>query len=191
MQARAIEIIQDEHRALSAMLTSMRMLIAQDGRSDAQPHFDVLRAMLLYIDEFPERLHHRKESSLLFPKVRERAPQVAAALDKLDREHAIGERQIRELEHLLLAWEVMGDSRRELFVQALDSYITFYRAHMTAEETEILPAARAHLTAEDWADVDAAFLDNRDPLCGHEAAADYQPLFTKIVNSAPAPIGLG
>jgi hypothetical protein len=33
----------------------------------ALPPFDVLRAMLFYIDEFPERLHHTKESELLFP----------------------------------------------------------------------------------------------------------------------------
>jgi hypothetical protein len=36
----------------------------------APPPFDVLRAMLFYIDEFPERLHHTKESELLFPKLR-------------------------------------------------------------------------------------------------------------------------
>ena len=66
-----------------------------------------------------------------------------------------------------------------------------YLEHMAAEERDILPAARAHFSAADWADMDAAFLANRDPLTGHEPEEGYRPLFKKIVNSAPAPIGLG
>jgi hemerythrin-like domain-containing protein len=33
---------------------------------DRDQFFDVLRAMLFYVDEFPERLHHPKESALLY-----------------------------------------------------------------------------------------------------------------------------
>jgi hypothetical protein len=32
---------------------------------------------------------------------------------------------------------------------------------------------------------------NRDPLSGHEPEECYRELFTRIVNRAPAPIGLG
>ena len=39
---------------------------------------------------------------------------------------------------------------------------------MAVEEREILPAAQQHLTASDWAELDAAFAANRDPLTGHE-----------------------
>ena len=35
------------------------------------------------------------------------------------------------------------------------------------------------------------FAANRDPLTGHPAEAAFQPLFQKILRSAPAPIGLG
>ncbi|HET9644264.1 MAG TPA: hemerythrin domain-containing protein, partial [Burkholderiaceae bacterium] len=56
---------------------------------------------------------------------------------------------------------------------------------------KILPAAERTLSAEDWAALDAAFSANRDPLTGHPAIDVYRPLFSKIVNTAPAPIGLG
>ena len=36
-----------------------------------------------------------------------------------------------------------------------------------------------------------AFASHRDPLTGFEAEPDYRPLFRQILNSAPAPIGLG
>ena len=191
MRHLSLDVIHDEHQALSAMLRSMSMLLAQARRDGAMPDFDVLRAMLFYVDEFPERLHHTKESQLLFPKLRERAPELGPVLDRLDREHATGERSIRDLEHALLAFEVMGDTRRLAFEQAVDRYISFYLEHMAIEETELLPTARRIFTAEDWAELDAAFATNRDPLAGHEPDEDYKPLFRKIVMSAPAPIGLG
>lgn len=70
--------------------------------------------MLFYIDEFPERLHHPKESDLLFPHVvRTAAPSVMAAVQKLERgDHMNGEKAVRDLQHQLLAWELLGESRR-------------------------------------------------------------------------------
>lgn len=191
MAIRTLDIIRDEHQALAAMLRSLSMLLAHARRHGAVPDFDVLRAMLFYIDEFPERLHHTKESELLFPMVRARAPALAAVLDRLDDDHARGEAAIRELEHALLAFEVMGPSRRDDFEAAVQRYIGFYLEHMALEESQVLPAARAALTADDWLALDAAFDANRDPLTGHEPADEYRALFHRIAMAAPAPIGLG
>ncbi len=191
MRHLALDVIRDEHQALAAMLRSMPLLVAQAQREGHAPDFGVLRAMLFYVDEFPERLHHPKESELLFPALRRRCPELADTLDRLDADHARGEAAIRELEHALLAYEVMGASRRQAFVDAMENYIHGYLTHMAAEEHEVLPAARAHLTEADWATLDAAFAANQDPLTGHPADIEFQPLFQKILRGAPAPIGLG
>jgi len=191
MAIRTLDIIRDEHQALAAMLRSLSMLLAHARRHGAVPDFDVLRAMLFYIDEFPERLHHTKETELLFPVVRARVPALATVLDRLDDDHARGEAAIRELEHALLAFEVMGPSRRDDFEAAVQRYIGFYLEHMALEESQVLPAARAALTADDWLALDAAFDANRDPLTGHEPADEYRALFHRIAMAAPAPIGLG
>jgi hemerythrin-like domain-containing protein len=191
MRHRALDIIHDEHQALAAMLRSMSLMVAQAHREGEAPDFGVLRAMLFYVDQFPERLHHPKESELLFPRVRERCPELAATLDRLDNDHARGEASIRELEHTLLAYEVLGASRRQAFVDALGRYVDGYLCHMAAEEAEVLPAAIKHLTEADWAALDLAFAANRDPMTGHEADDVFKPLFRKIVMTAPAPIGLG
>lgn len=190
MTARALCVIRDEHNALSAMLQSLSMLMAQAQRNGELPDFGVVRAMLFYVGEFPERLHHPKESALLFPRVRERVPELAPVLDHLERDHAQGERAIRDLEHALLAFEVMGESRRAAFEQALERYVRGYLEHMAVEEREFLPAAQQHLSASDWAELDVAFEANRDPLTGHEPEEGYRPLFHKIVMTAPAPVGL-
>ena len=191
MQHPTIRIIRDEHKALAAMLQSLLLLLKEHRRHGSLPDFSTLRAMLFYIDEFPERLHHAKESSLLFPRLRSRSLEAHDVLDRLDREHDQGERAIRDLQHALLAFEMMGIARRDAFEEAARHYVDFYLAHMRLEETEILPLAERVLTAEDWAELDAAFALNRDPLTGHSPEEEYQALFTKIVGMVPAPIGLG
>jgi hemerythrin-like domain-containing protein len=187
----AVRIIREEHVALAAMLRSILLLLEQHRRAATPPDFAALRAMLFYVDEFPEQRHHRKESEVLFPKLRARTPMSRELLDKLDADHELGEHMIRELEHTLLGFEMLGEPRRVAFERAAQRYVDFYLAHMALEEREILPLAERVLTAQDWADLDEAFAANRDPLTGCEPDPDYRALFTRIVGIVPAPIGLG
>lgn len=186
-----LRIIRDEHGALAAMLRSIPLLLAEHRRQHTLPDFAALRAMLFYVDEFPERLHHPKESQLLFPKLRARAPELRDTLDKLDHDHDRGEHAIRELEHSLLAFEMLGEARRERFERQAERYVASYLQHMEIEEREILPAAVKILSPEDWAELDEAFAANRDPLAGHAPDEVYQGLFQRILSLLPAPLGLG
>jgi len=71
-------------------------------------------------------------------------------------------------------------------------YVQAYLAHMQLEETAILPIAQTTLTDQDWAELDAAFEANRDPLATKgQRDPVYDRLFTRIVMRAPAPIGVG
>lgn len=187
----SLKIIHEEHAALAAMLRSIPLLIQHHRHAGTAPDFGALRAMLFYVDEFPEQRHHRKETELLFPKLRARTPLAREQLDRLDADHARGERAIRNLEHELTAYEMMGESRRLAFESAVDRYLEFYLTHMRLEEEVILPLAQKVLTEQDWAELDAAFEANRDPLTGHEPDDAYRALFSRIVNTVPAPIGLG
>lgn len=191
MSHAAVRIIHEEHVALSAMLRSIQLMLAQHRRDGTLPDFAALRAMLFYVGEFPEKRHHLKESTLLFPKLRARTDLANDVLDRLDQDHERGERSIRELEHALLAFEMMGEARRAAFERAAQDYLDFYFEHMSLEEKRVLPLAEKVLTDEDWAELDAAFAANRDPLTGHAPDDEYRALFTRIVNAVPAPIGLG
>ena len=94
MPATALTVIRQEHAALAAMLRSLSLRLDQHRRQHSVPDFGLLRAMLFYVDEFPERLHHRKEDEALFPRLRHRCPELAATLDQLERDHEHGERAI-------------------------------------------------------------------------------------------------
>jgi len=187
----AMSIIRDEHAAVAAVLRSLTMMIERGPQDEPERFFDVLRAMLFYIDEFPERLHHPKESDLLFPKIVRVAPELMAVVKRLEADHMAGEGRVRALQHLLLAWELVGDQRRGAFTDAARDYVAFYLDHMRTEETQLLPVAEKHLTPGDWAELDAAFQATRDPLAGGLRDPNYDRLFTRIVMTAPAPIGVG
>ncbi len=187
----AIGIILDEHAALSSVLRSVLLMMNRGPGDNPERFFDVMRAMLFYIDEFPERLHHPKESDLLFPRLARAAPELMPVIARLEAEHMRGEGRIRELQHLLLAWELLGEIRRTEFAEAAQNYVSFYLEHMRIEETQLLPVAKTALSESDWAFLDAEFERSRDPLAGGSYDPCYDRLFTRILTKAPAPIGVG
>lgn len=196
MTHEALRVIREEHSTLAAMLQSLMQLVRRgpnpEGADDSTRFFDVLRAMLFYIDEFPEKHHHPKESDLLFPRVARVAPHAMATIDQLERDHMQGEGRVRELMHLLMAWELLGDSRKAAFIEEVTRYVDFYLEHMRLEETIVLPEAEKHLSEADWHAMNAAFATNQDPLNGRiPRDPQFDRLFTRIVMKAPAPVGLG
>lgn len=181
-----MKIIRDEHAVLVTMLRSLGQWLEKGPGNEPENFFDGLRAMLFYIDEFPERLHHPKESELLFPRVLALAPALSETVERLEKDHANSEAAVRELQHLLLAWELVGESRRPAFELAARRYVAFYLAHMQLEETVILPTAERVLGDADWQLLDAAFAANSDPLTGkYPPDPLYDRLFTRIMKHGP------
>ena len=70
-------------------------------------------------------------------------------------------------------------------------YTEFEREHARLEEREILPRAEAALQPEDWQVIDAAFGEHEDPMFGGQWQTEFSRLFEKLVNTLPAPYGLG
>ena len=54
------------------------------------------------------------------------------------------------------------------------------------ETKVIIPAARKHLTAEDWTVIASAFRENGDPRFSIDADEEYRQLFARILNLAPS-----
>jgi hemerythrin-like domain-containing protein len=186
---KSLDIIHDEHRALAAMLNGLRTLVVGIEAGRLQPDFDLMAAMIQYIDEVPEVVHHPKEDQYLFAKLRQRSPEALSCIEELESDHAQGKARIKALSDALTAYRNAGAEGLPAFKLALTIYLEQEWHHMNTEEDKIFPLARQHLTDEDWAAIDAAFLANGNPWEG--PSKKYAALFTKIVNVAPAPVGLG
>ena len=187
----AIRTIQDEHRSLAAVLHGMLHLVHAIRDRGVRPDFNVLGAMIYYIDAFPERFHHPKEDEYLFHFLRIRHPDAKPLLDRLQGEHRTGAEKIRTLEQTLARYQQGGAKEFASFLAAVEDYAEFHWQHMKTEENEVMPLARKHLTADDWDAVDAAFLGHTDPMLGIDVGAGFTALFSRIVLIAPPPIGVG
>lgn len=188
---RAVRIVQDEHRALAAVLHGTLYLMHTIRDDGMKPDFDLLGAMVYYRDAFPERFHHPKEDKYLFKVLRVRCPGARPLLDQLQEEHRAGAEKIRTLEQTLARYGQGGDAESAAFIAAVEAYAAFHWQHMGREEKEALPLAEKHLTAGDWEVIDAAFTGHSDPLFGEAPSEDCRKLFRRILNLAPPPIGLG
>ena len=186
---KSLDIIHDEHRALAAMLSGMRTLVSNIEAGRLKPDFDLFAEMIRYVDEVPEVVHHPKEDQYLFAKLKLRSAEALPYIAQLEAEHQQGEARITALRNALEAYRAAGDAGFAGFKMALTIYLEQEWHHMNTEEHKIFPLARLHLTLEDWAEIDAAFLANGNPWEG--PANQYAALFSKIVNMAPAPVGLG
>jgi len=186
----ALNIIRDEHRSISAVLHALKQLAKAAEDSSVRPEFEVFRAMIFYIDQFPERMHHPKEDQYLFAPLEQRAPQAKGMIEELRAEHVTGAQLIRDLEQALVGLEVGWRGGAAAFRSAVDAYAEFHWKHMRKEERELLPLAERFLTQDDWHEIDAAFAGNSDPIADLREQ-DFDRLFTRIVSLAPAPIGVG
>ncbi|OIQ97260.1 hypothetical protein GALL_206600 [mine drainage metagenome] len=187
----AITIIQDEHRSLFAVIHGLKYLVREARAHRGQPDFKLLWAMIYYIDAFPEKLHNPKENTYLFARIRARSHEADELLDELERQHLEVAQNVRALEQALGYYEAGKPDGLEVFAQAVEKFADETWAHMSKEEKVLMPLAKRILTPQDWTEIARAFGENGDPRFGADPDHEFRNLFTKIVNLAPPPIGVG
>lgn len=189
--SKALAIIHDEHRTISAVLHGMEYLVREIRTRKKKIDPQVFHAMLYYLDTFAERMHHPKEDRYLFGILRQRSGEAGALITELEKEHAGGLESLRRLAQAMIHYEEGGEKEFPAFERQVSNFVEGYRNHMRKEEEELFPLARKLFTASDWATIDSAFEENRDPLADQRDNRDFQKLFDRIVNLAPPPIGVG
>jgi hemerythrin-like domain-containing protein len=187
MRHTAIRLIKDEHRSMAAVLHAAEYVVGKAISTGALPDFKLLRAMLYYVREFPERRHHPNEERVLFARIRARTHEADAAISELEDEHRRGEGMLQSLTIALDNWEA-GTVHGRLFAEVLSGFVRFYSAHMEKEETRVLPAAERALSNEDWHEIHAAFESHEDPMFGDDTANEFRNLFSRIILLAPPPM---
>ena len=185
----ALRIISEEHRNLWRLATTIDLVADElDQGTQVDPAF--FTSVFDYIENFIDRSHHPKEDDFLFRLLRRRSAEAGAIIDRLQAEHKNGPENLKALRQRLARSAAGGEASGE-FAEALRIYTHGLRNHIRSEEKDVIPLARETLVAEDWAEIDRAFLDNDDPLFGEKAKAEFRELFHRIASLAPDSIGLG
>lgn len=190
----ALNIISAEHRGmwrLASALDSIGQEITRNGENSDNASAEVAAMMLDYLGSYIDRMHHPKEDEFLFRLLRLRDPDAGADIDRLQVEHRDGPEHLAALRELAVSVSRGDVQARAAFAAQLGAYTASLREHIRFEETTVMPRARKALTPADWKEIDAAFLNNDDPLFGTNAKSEFADLKARIVALAPAPVGLG
>lgn len=191
MLNRALNIIHDEHRSLGAVLHGLRFLVKEALSKGTEPDFKLMWAMIYYMDAFSQRLHDPREEAYLFARLKERTREADAIITQLEQQHADSVEHLRKLELMLGQLEAGVPGSLEAFAQAVEQQTEEARQHMQLEEKTVIPLAKKYLTPEDWINIAEAFGEHGDPRFGAKPEHEFRDLFTRIVNLAPPPIGVG
>jgi hemerythrin-like domain-containing protein len=118
----AIRRIKLEHKALACVLGAMQALVARSRDPGATPDIGLLEAMLRYVENVPDRLHHPREDQVLFPAMR-RSPGAGRDLvGELEREHARGAPMLAELRRALGALRGKEANALKQLATAVDEF---------------------------------------------------------------------
>ena len=174
-----IEILCEEHRNIEKLLLVLEREFDVFGRRE-QPDYEVVQSVIGYFKEYPDRCHHPKED-MLYDRLKVRNPDVAEIVGDIEADHQHGAQRLRRVaqavDSVLGGEEVM----RETVNATIHDFIERERRHIAMEEGILFPAALRTLRREDWAEIDARWNDETDPLFGKTTQEKYQLLRERIL----------
>ena len=185
--SRVIDRIKSEHLALARIIAAMQAWVVQAREPGAARDAQLFEAMLRYVAEVPDRVHHPQEDAALFPAVASLA-QGRAIVAGLEREHAAGGPMLQAVGAAFEALRAGAPNALNRLSTAVDEFAEFYWAHMRKEEEELLPLAAAALPEAEWARIERSFASVDDPLFGSAPAEAYRELLRFIAGRTTGPL---
>ena len=174
-----IEILREEHRNIEKLLLVLEQELTIFDRRE-RPDYEVMRAVIDYFQDYPDRCHHPKED-LIFARLQARDPDGAANIGDLEAEHRKGAQRLWRLAHTVESILTDHDLLRETFDKVVHDFIDSERQHIDMEEHLFFPAALKTLRPEDWTAIEARLNDQDDPLFSLQTEAKFNALRQRIL----------
>lgn len=175
-----IDKLEQEHANIEKLLDVLEGELSAFAKAEPV-YYELILDIIDYFLDYPDLAHHPKED-LIYQKLRERDPKVAAQVGDLEAEHQNVGTLTREFAQTVRAVLLDTEISREDVVRAAKSFIDFQRRHLEMERTTFFPAALGALNEADWVAIDAAAQDRPDPLFNGVAAQRYERLYRDIMN---------
>lgn len=116
----------------------------------------------------------------MFAKLVQKEPDVTSEVEVLRQEHETLARLGGEFLEIIKAAEHGDFVLREDVIRRGSEYIETLRSHMDAEEVGLLKRARAALTSDDLATINAEYASVHDPLMEDSLNAEYAALYRSL-----------
>lgn len=135
------QILMDEHRIIERVLSALQVAAERVSRGEEiQPAFFVNAA--LFIKNFADGCHHRKEEGVLFVTMNESGvPVQGGPIGVMLAEHEQGRVFTRAMKDAAQKWETGDLSARAAVVQNALGYVALLRQHINKENNILFPMA--------------------------------------------------
>lgn len=176
-QQNVTRVLQDEHESMASVIHDMQCFTQAIEKGVNAPDLRLFRTMLVYMNDYPERVHHPKEDRYLFARLRNRTAEMDLTLAELEYQHAQGLGRIHGIRHALARFESEGKPAFPALHRLVEEFADFYARHMRVEEDAVLTAAAQFLTPQDWIEMEAEFSRIPDPMTGALIRDDFTRTF--------------
>ena len=143
-------LVEHDHILKTLNLLEMQFLDICRGGT---PDYSLMRSILVYIQEYPEQVHHPLEDKI-FSILLEHVDEVEL-IQELIAEHEELEAETRKLRESAKLLETGVGSTEDIKKQ-LSSFLVRQRRHLYIEEETVHPLIESALTEEDWSYVQSA-----------------------------------
>jgi hemerythrin-like domain-containing protein len=154
---RATQILMDEHRIIERVLTAIQTASGRLAGGDyVRPAFFINAA--LFIRNFADGCHHRKEEGVLFIAMTESGmPSQGGPISMMLAEHEKGRQFTLEMKSAAELWEKGDLSARAAVIQNALGYVALLRQHIYKEDSILFPMAERGMPLEKQEKVAADF----------------------------------
>ena len=176
-----LETLYKDHDNLRRILCLLEKLLIDIYRGSSESHL-MLQRILIYIQDYPARIHHPAEYAVFSVISKEGGSnrKFHEYVNTLMKDHS-------EIEDITRnAIEAVGSNLVSTHPDItgigdkLSTLIIRERSHLLFEEINIYPYIAEHLSSKDWENISALIPDYEDPIFGDKVKKEYELIFKAL-----------
>ena len=176
-----LKTLYKDHDNLRSILCLLERLLIDIYRGSSASYL-MLQRILIYIQDYPSRIHHPAEYAVFsaISKEGRSNKKFHEDVNTLMEDHS-------EIDSLIKnAIEAVGPGPISTYPDITDigdklsTLITRERSHLLFEEKNIYPYIAEHLSNENWDNISALIPDHEDPIFGDKVRKEYELIFKAL-----------
>ena len=175
-----LSIIHNDHKNIAKLLNVLTDKLSRIKLED-EVDYRLIRDIVNYLQTYSGKFHHPLEDSIYDYYLKYRVVDDSVA-NRLHSEHQNLERISAELKEIIDSILLDAIVSRDDIIEKIGQFVTLQKEHLNYEESEILPAIKASLTADDWRHLEQNWQHDpqEDPLFGRTVAEQYKSLAKRL-----------
>ena len=169
--------LRSDHKNMAALLKRLEVE-ADRIYADAEPDFEMMHDIMLYMTEFPDAVHHPKENRL-YAQLKTSRPDLTAGFERISVDHRTIAAMGLKLKDQIASVTSESMVRRNALVSDCLRYVNTQRSHMQWEEIDLFRRCRELCADGETLNMPDAG-DPADPLFGGTIERRFQRLYCAL-----------